>query len=80
MPALSKAWADGKVTGLRARGGFTVVMEWKDGKVTDYRIASPKPREVKVRMNGETKTISPFYRLFDQCYNVYWRLSELKKL
>ena len=33
--------------------------QWKDGKVTSYRIASAEPREVKVRVNGETKTISP---------------------
>ena len=57
LPALPKAWPDGKVTGLRARGGFTVDMEWKDGKVTKYCIASPGPREVRVRVNGETKTI-----------------------
>ena len=57
LPALPKAWPNGKVTGLRARGGFTVDIEWKDGKVTNYRIASPEPREVKVRVNGESKTI-----------------------
>jgi hypothetical protein len=28
-----------------------------DGKVTNYRITSPEPREVKVRVNGELKTI-----------------------
>ena len=58
LPALPKAWATGSVKGLRARGNFTVDMEWKDGKVTQYRIASPEPREVKVRVNGEMKTIS----------------------
>jgi alpha-L-fucosidase 2 len=42
---------------LHAWGNFTVDMEWKDGKVTKYRLASPEPREVKVRINGETKTI-----------------------
>jgi alpha-L-fucosidase 2 len=57
LPALPKAWPTGQVTGLRARGNFTVDIEWKDGKVTSYRIASPEPREVKVRANGETKTI-----------------------
>lgn len=57
LPALPKAWATGSVKSLRARGNFTVDMEGKDGKVTHYRIASPEPREVKVRVNGETKTI-----------------------
>ena len=44
-------------TGLRARGNFTVDIEWKDGKVTKYRIASPEPRDVQVRVNGELKTV-----------------------
>ena len=57
LPALPKAWPEGKVTGLRARGGFAVDLEWKGGKLTRYRIAGPEPREVKVRINGETKTI-----------------------
>ena len=46
------------VTGLRAHDGSTMDIEWKNGKVTNYRIASPQPREVKVRVNGEVKTIS----------------------
>jgi alpha-L-fucosidase 2 len=45
------------VKGLKARGNFTVDLEWKDVKVTDYRIASPEPCEGKVRVIGETKTI-----------------------
>jgi alpha-L-fucosidase 2 len=57
LPALPGAWSEGKVSGLRARGGYTVDIEWKDGKVTGYRIASAEPRDVKVRVNGETRTI-----------------------
>ena len=57
LPALPDVWPNGKVAGLRARGGFTVDIEWKDGKVTNYRVASPEPRQVKLRVNGETKTI-----------------------
>jgi alpha-L-fucosidase 2 len=57
LPALPKAWPTGKVTGLRARGGFTVDIEWQNGKVTNYRITSPQSREVKVRVNGDVKTV-----------------------
>lgn len=56
LPALPSAWKDGKVTGLRARGNCTVDFEWKDGKVTQYRITSPKAKEVKLKINGEIKT------------------------
>jgi alpha-L-fucosidase 2 len=57
LPALPAAWPTGRVAGLRARGGFTVEIEWKDGKITNYRIASPEPRKIKVRVNGQVKTL-----------------------
>jgi alpha-L-fucosidase 2 len=58
LPALPDAWmSSGKVTGLKARGNFTVDIEWKDGKVTQYRIASPGPRKVKVKVNGVIREV-----------------------
>jgi alpha-L-fucosidase 2 len=57
LPALPKAWPTGSIKGLRARGGFKVDVEWKDGKVTTYHIRSAEPREVQVRVSGETKTV-----------------------
>ncbi len=58
LPAIPNLWAErGSVTGLKARGNFTVDMSWKDGRIISYRIASPSPRSVKVKVNGELKTV-----------------------
>ena len=57
LPALPRVWSKGSVKGLRARGGFTVDIQWKQGRVTQYRVASFEPRRVSVRVNGEQKTI-----------------------
>jgi alpha-L-fucosidase 2 len=59
LPALPTAWANGSVKGLRARGGIEVDIEWKNGKVTNYRLASKDPHPVMVRVDGRTKIIVP---------------------
>ena len=58
LPALPKAWPTGSVKGLRARGNITVDIAWKDGKLTSYRLTSPEPKQVKVRVNGEEKMVT----------------------
>lgn len=58
LPAIPDEWkASGEVKGLKARGNFTVSFKWENGKVTNYTIASPIPRWVKVRINGVIETI-----------------------
>lgn len=34
LPALPTAWPNGKITGLRVRGGATVDLQWEDGHLT----------------------------------------------
>jgi alpha-L-fucosidase 2 len=42
LPALPKAWPDGRVTGLRARGGYAVDFAWKNGAVTEKTVRGGK--------------------------------------
>lgn len=58
LPALPAAWRDGSVSGLRARGNFTVDIRWQNGKVTEWRVSSPESRKVQVRVSGEVVTVT----------------------
>jgi alpha-L-fucosidase 2 len=59
LPALPDAWSkSGSVTGLKARGNFTVDFTWKEGKVTHYTITSPELQKVNVNVNGEVKEVT----------------------
>jgi alpha-L-fucosidase 2 len=40
LPALPSVWAEGEVTGLCARGGLTVDMQWSGGRLSRCTIAS----------------------------------------
>ncbi len=59
LPALPSAWPEGSITGLRARGGFTIEIHWKDGALSDARIHSTTGQPVRLRWNKTAITISP---------------------
>jgi alpha-L-fucosidase 2 len=54
LPALPSAWKTGAMTGLRARGGFGVDVEWADGKLKTARVTSTVGRPGVLVYGGET--------------------------
>jgi len=49
LPALPSAWPNGSVSGLRARGGYVVDIEWRDGKLLESVIRSQFAGKCRVR-------------------------------
>lgn len=51
LPALPHEWENGHVTGLRAKGGFGVDIEWAEGKLSSAVITSDSGFECRLRTN-----------------------------
>ena len=49
LPALPSVWAEGEVTGLRARGGLTVDIRWAKNQIVDSKMVSTATREFTIR-------------------------------
>lgn len=50
----SRAAASGSVTGLRARGGFTVDLAWADGQLTEVQLQASQRRRAVVPAKSAT--------------------------
>ena len=57
LPALPSAWKDGSVSGLCARGGYEVSMEWKDSRITKVAIKAKKAGTIVLYYHGQQQTV-----------------------
>ena len=57
LPALPRAWKDGSVRGLRARGGFSVDIEWKNGALGNSSITATQAGELELWYQTLTRAL-----------------------
>ncbi len=55
LPALPDNWQEGSIHGIRARGGFTIDMEWKKGKITRLSVTSHLSGTCRIREGASEK-------------------------
>lgn len=55
LPALPSAWTKGKVMGLKARGGYTVDLEWEGNELKEAVVSCKTPTICKVRYGTQVK-------------------------
>lgn len=70
LPALPDAWHEGKVTGLRARGGFVVDMEWNKGILQNLRLHSLAGKTCTLRYDNH---VQEFSTIKGRTYHFVWK-------
>jgi alpha-L-fucosidase 2 len=58
LPALPKAWPAGAVSGLRARGGLEVAINWKDGALISATVRAQTGQTIRLRNRDVTRTVN----------------------
>jgi alpha-L-fucosidase 2 len=58
LPALPREWPAGAVTGLRARGGFEIDLEWNGGQLSRSTITSTLGSTCRIRTAADARVAS----------------------
>jgi alpha-L-fucosidase 2 len=58
LPAVPVAWAEGAVSGLRARGGFEIAETWSSGRLTRVEVRSAQGGAAVLRYREQSRAIN----------------------
>ena len=68
LPALPEEWKNGEVKGLRAKGGVSLDISWKDGKLVNAHIISDKGGQYRLRYKDDVKLVEAEAGIRTGCY------------
>ena len=63
LPALPKAWKDGSISGLKARGAFKIRLNWSNSKLLNGEILSEKGTTCILRTKEPVKIYNAKYKV-----------------
>jgi len=72
LPALPRAWRDGHVTGLRARGGFVLDLAWEGGRLQRAIVCSERGNRCDLRYGSRDASLDT---VVGETYDVTSRLT-----
>lgn len=82
LPALPGVWKDGKISGLKARGGFLIEsMEWKDGELVRTEIKSTLGGKCRIQSYSELELLGDgkLQKANGKNENIFYQTTETKE-
>jgi alpha-L-fucosidase 2 len=58
LPALPEEWKTGKISGLKARGGYEIGLEWKNGELINVTVKAEKKSNILLTYRNTTKNLA----------------------